>query len=116
MRPEVADTQAPRQLIPNCRREQRLFKQYLGSRARRLKDSDAVVRGIAASSSLSFAALDTLGCGGGAVGADFLAEGVEMGNPFGVVAGFIFGAVFTLPQRQGFRFERVINFRPIFPC
>ena len=63
---------------------------------------------------LSFAASDTSLCGSGTVGADRLFHSLDMGDPFGVLAGFIFGTIFALPQRQRFRFERIVDFGPIF--
>src|SRR6266849_1125644 len=39
-----------------------------------------------------------------------------MGNPFGVLPGYIFRPIFALPQRPRVRFERVVDFGPIFSC
>ena len=49
---------------------------------------------------LSFAACDTSLCGGGTVGADRFFHSLDMSDPFGVVASFIFRAILALPQRH----------------
>lgn len=58
--------------------------------------------------------MDAFVSGGGAVRANLLSDRLEVGDPLGVLAGFISRPVFALPQRQGFRFECVMDLAPIF--
>jgi hypothetical protein len=63
---------------------------------------------------LSIAARDTSLRGSGSIGPNRSLYILDLGDPFCVLAGSIFGTILALPQSQRFRFERIVNFGPIF--